>query len=346
MSGIKQYKNILLPLAMLAMAFYAVASQFWGAASTGSADWRVSGVYTVLSAWGVPLWTAGIGIAYLSGGSGCSVSFIMKKRLIPALVGCLVWWMISALLMMKYTRPNETDFDTFFECMGKALNSPCNARLLQLAAVFFAFYPLLRRIADSEKLTGYAVAVFLVFTAVIPAIEYIPFVNYVNLFLKQINWGFFTSYGLYLFLGIWLLRRPFEWHERAVIYSLGVLSTVAMYCCTVFMTEGDKGFSHKLTGEDSPLAVLQVAALIVLVKYTAGRGGRLLRLPATETAACSAYVFVPMLCTAQYFLGKTLPFNIGITALQIPAEALLYALFAAVTAALIRKLPLISYFSR
>lgn len=344
MNRIKPYTYGLLTAAMLGIALFNVASSYWSACKTGSAAWSACGIYTALSAWGVPLFTAGIGTAYLTEGT-YSAGFIVKKRLPRALLGCLIWWVVCTLVMMKYTRPNEPDFDTFFECMGRVLNAPYNISLLQLAAVFFAFYPLLKRIADNEKLTRYAVIVFFVFSAAVPAIQYIPYVNVVNLFLNQINWGFFTAYGLYLFLGLYLLRRPFAWHERTVIYCLGVLGTVAMYCCTVFISGSGKGFKDAFVGVNSPFTVMQTAALIVLIKHTIGRRQRLLDNAFTQAASRAAYAFVPLISAAQLMLTQVLSLKPEPQALTVPLYALLFWLCAAVTAGVIRRIPVLSYFS-
>lgn len=345
MNQIKAYKNILLPLSFVAMAVFSLASPAWSGFQMSQVSWRICGVYTALSAWGVPLWICGVGVAYLTGDNVYDTGFVMKKRLPRAAVGCLVWWMVSTLVMMKYTRPNELDFDTFFECMGSVLNSPFNLRLLQLCVIFFAFYPLLRKIAKNERLTGYAVAVFFVFAALVPAIEYIPYVNHLNLFLKQVNWGFFTSNGLYLFLGLFLLRKSFVWHERTVIYCLGVFGTVAMYCCTVFVSPQDGGYDGVFVGEASPFTAMQVSALVVLVRQHAGKKGRLLHSGAASVAAGAAYAVIPAFTVMRYLLEKHIAFGAMGLAAAIPLEAALLTVCAIAFAAIVRRIPVISYFT-
>lgn len=326
------------------MAVFNIAAPAWEAYKLTESSWRICGIYAVLSAWGVPMLICGVGAAYLADDNGRSTGFIMKRRLPRALTGCLVWWIVSALVMIKYTRPNELDFDTFFECMGKVLGTPYNVRLLQLFAVFFAFYPLLRRIAQSEKLTVYAVAVFFAFSALVPALQYIPYVNYVNLFLNQINWGFFTSNGLYLFLGLFLLRKSFAWHERTVIYCMGILGTAAMYCCTVFLSP-DKGYDSAFVSEASPFTAMQASAIIVLVKQLADKRGRLINSAAAGAAACTAYAAIPAFTITRHLFEKLIAFDTLAVGIRIPAEAALLVICSAVLAGVFRRIPVISYFT-
>ena len=224
MSNRKNHTDIMLLLALAAMAVRGVALPVWSKSAPVNSVWDISGAYSVISAWGFPLLVAATGCRYLANSQSYSTGFVLKKLLPRALLGCAVWWLVSALTLMKYSNKNEIDTDTFFEAMSKALNAPYYARFLQLVVIFFAFYPLLKRIADDKKLTGYAVIVFAVFSAAVPVMKHIPYLSYGYMFLSQLNWGFFTEFGLMAFPRCSLLRGRALYRRHVFAHFLELLT--------------------------------------------------------------------------------------------------------------------------
>lgn len=339
------YKHIILSLSLLAIAFFNVSSQAWDSFWIANTEWRISGIFTVLSSWGIPVFIASIGLFFLSDESQISTRYNLLKRVPRAILGCAIWWIVSSLVYLKYYHPNETDSDTFFECMSKVLETPFNIKLLQLVVLFFAFYPLLKRIAANEKMTKYAVIIFFAFSCVLPAIHFVPYLNYVNLFADQINWGFFTPFGLYLFIGLYLTKKEYEWHQRVVIYCVGVLSTVAMFACTVFLSAENIGYDTRFVVESSPFVALQSSAIIVLCKSIISKTKGLKRDAVFQNVAYAAYVFIPLFSITQNLMGYIVSFEKAPILLLIPAEALLCFACSICLSILIRKVPIISYFS-
>ena len=335
----------MLSVSLAAIALWNVAQPLWNGVSLNDASWSIFGLYSVNSAWGLPLLIAGMGCRYLTDTQTWSTGYVLKKLLPRALIGCVVWWLVSALTLMKYSRPDELDTDTFFEAMANVLEVPYFAKFLLLVVVLFAFYPLLKRIADDQKLTGYAVVVFAVMSVVVPILRYIPYLNYVYLFAIQINWGFFTEFGLYLFLGIWLSRKRFAWHQRIVIYCAGFLSTVAMYSCTVWTYSSENGMDNTFISEASPFVALQVMAIIVMIielsaKVKSCREGRIWG----NIAQCS-YVFIPLCAVFINITDKMISFDGLPLTLAVPIKASVALLCALALSAVIRRLPILSYFS-
>lgn len=335
----------MLSVSLAAIALWNIALPLLNATPLKDAQWSITGIYSILSAWGFPLLIAGMGCCYLTESETYSTGFILTKRLPRALIGCIVWWLISTLTLMKYSRPDEIDIDTFFETMAKVLEPPYLAKFLILVVVFFAFYPLLKRIADDQKLTGYAVLVFAAISVLVPILRYIPYLKYVYLFAVQINWGFFTEFGLYLFLGIFLSRKTIEWHLRVVIYCAGILSTVAMYACTVWTYSEENGMDNSFICEASPFTALQTTAIIVLIlslvnKKRTEKASRIWK----EIAQCS-YAFIPMSAVLILVIDKTLSLDTLPTAGTIPIEMLIVLLSALAFSIVIRRLPVLSYFT-
>ena len=309
----------MLLLAVAAMAVRGIALPIWSKSAPVNSVWDISGAYSVISAWGFPLLVAATGCKYLANSQSYSTGFVLKKLLPRALLGCAVWWLVSALTLMKYSNKNEIDTDTFFEAMSKALNAPYYAWFLQLVVIFFAFYPLLKRIADDKKLTGYAVIVFAVFSAVVPVMKHIPYLSYGYMFLSQLNWGFFTEFGLYLFLGIFLSRIELEWHFRVVVY------------CDIT--------------EASPFTVIQTAAVILLISAAAKRLGLKSSGFFLESCARCSYVFVPLFAVFSGALSKLISAQSVPLALYIPLTAFIAAACALALGSVFRRVPILSFIS-
>ena len=345
MSNRKNYTDIMLLLALAAMAVRGVALPVWSKSAPVNSVWDISGAYSVISAWGFPLLVAATGCKYLANSQSYSTGFVLKKLLPRALLGCAVWWLVSALTLMKYSNKNEIDTDTFFEAMSKALNAPYYARFLQLVVIFFAFYPLLKRIADDKKLTGYAVIVSAVFSAVVPVMKHIPYLSYGYMFLSQLNWGFFTEVGLYLFLGIFLSRIELEWHFRVVVYCAGVLSTVAMYSLTFWNYSQEKGMDKTYITEASPFTVIQTAAVILLISAAAKRLGLKSSGFFLESCARCSYVFVPLFAVFSGALSKLISAQSVPLALYIPLTAFIAAACALALGSVFRRVPILSFIS-
>lgn len=266
MSKGQTYKGILSVMAMLAIAICNVSSDIWSATQSWGASWNFYGAITAATQWGIPLLIGLFGMIYLDRDIYYSTNIVYKKLLPQAMVACCFWWIISALIQLKTSFSNELDMDTFLECMGSVLREPYNVFLLQLFAVMFAFYPLLTRIIRDDKLLLYGLVTSFVICMLLPALEKIPYVRYINLFTEQINWNFFTAYGFYLLLGIWVTRTKFEWHYRTVIYCLGVLSSVAMLCLTKIISASALNVDTRFISIGSPFVAWQALAVLVLVK--------------------------------------------------------------------------------
>ena len=345
MSERKNPSVYMLAISLAAAALWNTAQPLWSQVSLNDASWGVYGWFSVISAWGMPLLIAGTGCRYLTDTPTLSSGFVLKKRLPRALTGCVVWWLVSALTLMKYTRPDELDADTFFEALATVLETPYYVKFLLLVVALFAFYPLLKRIADQQRLAGYAAAAFAVMSVVVPILRYIPYLRYVYLFAVQINWNFFTEFGLYLFLGVWLSRKTFAWHHRVLIYCAGILATVAMYSCTVWTYSAETGMDAAFISEASPFTVLQVTAITVLIVSLSGRSKRPRAGWIWNAAAQCAYAFVPLCAIMLHVFGKLLPAGSLSPALSVPITAGAALLSALAFGALIRRLPVFSYFS-
>lgn len=260
------YLDILTIIALLFVAICNISSDTWNSISFGSDAWNYYGWLTVLTQLGIPLLIALFGIELFGKEMNYSNHTVYCKLLPQVTLSCVFWWIIVALIYMGTNFANELDVDTFMECMSQVLRSPYNISLLQLIVMLVAFYPLLARIVRNEKLLLYAMLVSFVVTMIIPVMESIPYVRRLNLFLNQINWGFFSAYGVYLFIGYWATKTSFDWHHRIVIYCSGLLSTVAMFSLTKVFSASVADVDSRFINIDSPFIAIQVLAIIVFAK--------------------------------------------------------------------------------
>lgn len=258
--------SVLSVLAMLAFALADITSDIWYTTQINSFSWDFYGGITIATQWGIPLLISLWGIIFLDKDMLYSTHTIYCKFLPQVIITGVCWWIVSALIHLQTNFANEMDIDTFFECMGIVLSEPYNVFLLQLFISLFAFYPLLARISKSKELLQYALITSFVICMFLPILQNIPYIRLVNLFTNQINWNFFTSFGFYVFFGIWIMKNRFAWHHRIVIYCMGVLATVAMFSLTKIFSATSMGIDTRFVNINSPFVVMQVLAIFVFVK--------------------------------------------------------------------------------
>lgn len=341
----KSYKYILIVISLMALATTNISTQIWDSFWITDPAWKASAIFTVAFSWGMPLLIAVTGGLLLDNDLTYSVKHTMSKMLPSAIFGCVFWWVVCTLIYMKNNCPNELDADTFFDSMAIVLDEPYNIKYLQTVVMLFAFFPLLKKIVDNVKLVFYALIVSFCISSLFPALENIPYVRYVTLFTNQINWNFFTAFGTYLFLEVWLSSKTFEWYYRTVIYCLGIFSTVAKYALTVFYSSGEIGFDHRFVDVNSPFTLFQVAAIIILVKTQT----ETIKLKSDNNiikiTARSAYGFIPGFVISQEFVNHVISFENLPIFIAIPLEIVLCFILAVVIGSSFRKLPLLSYFT-
>lgn len=334
----RTHLDILTLIAMLAMVICNISSDAWNSISFNSTSWNVYGWLTVSTQFGVPLLIALLGITVFNRDMLYS-NYTVYRRLLPqAAISCGFWWLIVSLIYMKTNFANELDTETFMECMGQVLQSPYNIDLLQLIVMLFAFYPLLARIAQSRKMLFYAMLVSFAITMLVPIMENIPYVRRLNLFLNQINWGFFSVYGVYLFGGLWTEKSNFEWHHRVVIYCAGLLSTVAMFSLTKIFSVSVADVDSRFINLDSPFIAIQTFAIMVFAKNLIKReasSGCICRI--LKCVARNKYGFIALYVVgfelASHYIGER----------STPLLAVFTYFFVNILCLGLRQVPLISY---
>ena len=253
-------------LTLLSLIAIAISSS---AMHNTSAWGRSAMALAAVSRWGVTAFIAAHGVRFFGGSLDYSLKHIIKKLVLPSASVCAVFWIAAALLYMNLNFPNDMDRQTFFECMAAVSYEPYNIRLLQLIFMMAVFTPIMQKAAKNIRLTGYTVLIFFLLGSVNTILTEIPYVGMITSFTNQVNWGFFTAYGLYALLGCYIDKAEFEWHWRVVIYSAGVLCTAALYALSIRYTANDKLMT--VIGDSSPLTALQTASVMVFIKYLSRR---------------------------------------------------------------------------
>lgn len=333
------YLDILTIFALFAIAVSNLSTDAWNDMTTINKTWDLYGWITVLTRWSMPLLISLFGILFFYRSMSFSNHTIYCKFLPQVLISCGFWWIIASLVHLKTNYANEMDFDTFLECMGQTLLPPYNIYFLQLIVMFFAFYPLLSRIVKKDNLLLYAVMTSFVVSMLFPILESIPYVRYTCLFTSQINWNFFSVYGLYLFLGIWAIKTDFAWHHRIVIYCTGALSTVAMFSLTKIFSISVSDIDSRFINDDSPFIVFQVLAIITLVKHIFRKDitNHFVKTVIKEFSK-NRYAFI-----ALYIIGFRFV-NRYISEEYILLTAIGCFFFVNMTCSFFRRVPIVSYF--
>lgn len=329
------YIGILSVLAMFTIAFSNVSSDIWNSLSKGDSSWNLYAILSISTKWALPLLVALFGILFLDNDMMFSTVTVYRRFLPAALIGCVLWWVVNSLVHLRSNFTNELDIDTFLECMGEVIYEPYMVCLLQLFVALFAFYPLISRIARNSNLLVYALVVTFVISMLLPAIENIPYVRYINLFTNQINWNFFSSYGFYIFFGIWICKTEFDWHHRIVSYCAAVLSTVAMYVLTNNFSASIADVDTRFININSPFIVFQVLAVVVFVKQIFKNNSKnKMFIFIMGEVSDNLYGFIALGATFNNYLSRCF------TAFYIPLVSLVVINIAC---AILRRIPVFSY---
>jgi hypothetical protein len=333
----RTYIGLLSFLAMIAIAVSNISFDIWNSIQINEPLWNVYGILSVCTQWGIPLLISLMGILYLSTDVPFSTNTVYKKLFPPAAVACVFWWVINALIYQRTNFATELDWDTFLECMGTVLYEPYNMFLLQLFTMLIAFYPLLIRIVRDRKLLLYAVIATFTISMFVPMLEFIPYVRYINLFANQINWNFFTSYGFYVFFGIWILKTEFQWHYRIVAYCSGIFSTVVMLSLTKIVSCVSVDVDTRFVGLNSPFIAFQVLAIIVLVKQIFNNYSNNKLIRAVFPLFCkNIYGFIALYSIINGIVTQKFGENIVFV-------SLISVLITNIVSVLLRRLPLTSF---
>ncbi len=261
----EKWATLFLPIVFLMTSAYIFLDNYWSNISPALYLWHdLCAVKVVLNA-AFPLMLSLIGIMLLKTDPPIYYRKILTLYLPASILLCMFFWVSISLTIMDVSDVQEFDSYTLLDSMSSVLDSPFYVGFYQLLVVLFACWPVLRKIAASKKLSGYAALIFFAVGIVNSFISAVPALNKIYLFTSQINWGDFTAFGFYLFIGLYISELNFELYMLAPALSLALISSTAAFVLTVNSATATS-YSDLYINIFSPFMAIFAVSLLVSAK--------------------------------------------------------------------------------
>ena len=299
----RTWQGILSIVALFGLAFSSAAETLWSDASVGSATWSILNIFTCSLQWAMPIFVSLIGSVFLSSTHQIKNRVLWRAYVLPALISCIIWWVLSAMVWMKNNHPQDLDLLTFRECLAEVLEAPSNIGFCHMLVSFFILYPLLHKIAQNCKLTKYTTCLIFVMSLLEPMFRNIRYLSAVALFADQLNWGYYRAWSFYLLCGVLFTKYDHDWKVCLLLYSLGIISTGAMIALTSLETNFTPGYANEYIGFASPLTGIQTIALLLFFRRTFDK----VHLPRFTKLTANLWYCVPILSVVSVFTERLMP---------------------------------------
>lgn len=211
-----------------------LAAQNWYTVEVGTYEWNVFNLYDAIARWSVPVFVMISGALFLGAGSK-NPERIFKKN-IPRIITAFLFW--SAIYAISNLFLGKSEWKN---AIREFVEGPTHLWFLFMIAGLYMLVPLLWKITENEKLTGYFVLLSLVFTFVLPFC-----VTVISLYSEKfgaiagglvgnIGVTFTAGYVSYFVCGYYLSRRDMDRKRRGVIYLLGIAGlAVTFFAARIF----------------------------------------------------------------------------------------------------------------
>ena len=289
-----------------------------------SPNWNAATVYNSLSRWGVPMFVMISGALFLNPRREITYKEILIKR-IPRLLLAYVFWVVVYALngfVMK-----GFDGFTIRRLLRQVIVAPrSHLWFLPMLMGVYLLIPILRKIAQDNKLMRYALLIWMVFVFV-SFFQYAKTFELVTQFYPLFKMNIIVGYSGYFLLGYFLSCNVFSKKQRIWIYLLGIVGLLVAIFGTFYISISIGKANNRYLDRLSLQVMATAAALFVLMKELAPRYGKLtlklvafvrkdlfgiylvhlLWLPIVNTAefryCCSGIITIPLITIIVFVLS-------------------------------------------
>lgn len=255
------YWDILRIAAMVFLVIRHSATATFEFVPTLGADWWVCNVYGSLSAWMVPVFMMISGASFLDPARNVTVNRLYKKNIFKMLCAFFFWAVFYAL----YNTFSGQDLtETFAEMV---FQGHFHLWFLPMIIGMYILTPLLRTVTKNRKATLMITAVTGITGVIIPFLQDMGWFLDNTLLTGYHNFGFFSSYVCFFFVGYLLHNTEFSADLQKIIYAAGIISTVIVFFGTYWLTVRDGAHNEDMQADNNLFTALQGAAIFVFAKY-------------------------------------------------------------------------------
>lgn len=227
------YFDYLRIFAIIAVMLLHAASANWSKVDVNGRDWFFFNLYDSITRWGVPVLVMISGALFL-GKKEVPIKDIWLKYVLRMLIAFVVW---SFIYYIGVIQPKENFIGLFlpgkFKRVIKIISSSNHLWFVPMIAGLYICLPVVRKIAEDEKISNYYLAISFVFWFLLPQIKQltsdfggeraIAVVKAVYGNIADMKMNFVCSFVFYFILGYKLSVYDFKAGKRIAVYILGLL---------------------------------------------------------------------------------------------------------------------------
>lgn len=211
-------------LSAVAVVMIHTGALVWREIDVNSSDWLIITVWDMLSKFSVPVFFMVSGAFLLDSAHKSDIKTMLTKR-IPKLLIAFIFWS-GVYTFMNVIRSDDLKADIKW-IIVEFFTGEYHMWYIWALCCLYVITPLLKVIADDEKLCKYFLALFAVFQLVLPFCEQLPKVGvFVTTLTEKSVFRFAMGYSGYYVLGYYLKNNLPKGKIKALIYSGSVIGTL------------------------------------------------------------------------------------------------------------------------
>lgn len=222
-------------------------------------EWYIACFFRSTTPWIIPALLMISGAIFLDEKKEVTLKDIFEKYIKRLIICSIIWSSVYLFLDFDFTQPY-----TFFDIFKFIFDGYFHLWYLSVAIGMYLFVPILRPIVKDKKkhlylcavLGVYSILAFLLNMRVIPE----------SYFLYAGNFGFSSIYVFLFLFGAALYKYDMPKKWRIYTYVLAILSTIAIYVGTSYLSISTNTVNEFFQNCDNPLAVIQAVAIFVFFK--------------------------------------------------------------------------------
>lgn len=248
--------DILRFLALLCVASLHVNSSVWSSMALWSADWLAATL--MRTTWAVPVFVMISGRFFLDPEWEISPRLLFKKYIPRILIALLFWGVVYQLYYLAVDWP-EADWKRF---AAGIVTGAYHMWFLWMLLGLYAVTPLLRKIAEDQKLSAYFLLLHVISQCLDYYVRALPLVgNTAAVVLEKLQLRFVAGYSGYYLLGYCLHRWQPTKRQEWTLYAAGAVSALLSLAGNLLITAKTGENSEFFTNYQSPSMMVQAGAL-------------------------------------------------------------------------------------
>lgn len=235
-----------------------------------SMNWSISTVYDSLVRWSVPVFVMISGVLFLNPYKEITYQDILKKRISRLLLAYVFWALFYVLYGFALRGFNGF---TLWRLFRQTIVTPCvHLWFLPMLMGVYLLIPLLRRIAQDNKLLRYALIIWIVYVFV-SFFQFVEVFQLVRHFYSLFNMNIIVGFSGYFLLGYCLSRHAFTKRQRIWIYLFGIVGALIIIFATLYISVSTGEPNERYFTNLSIQVAAMATALFVFVKELAPKCG-------------------------------------------------------------------------